>query len=78
MSTVPLAWQGADAWCSGCNCLVELCECPRCMTCDERCRTVYDGRCGRCAAKRLDLEGQLELSVIDSQLSKLLKEKRSA
>lgn len=78
MSTMPLEWQRDDAWCAGCNCLVELCECEqkpagRCE-CNLPWGKLYHGRCFYCHAKRLDLEGQLELSVIDSKLTKLLKD----
>jgi hypothetical protein len=65
-------------FCDLCGVHVDGCSCPRCDDCNEYFKTLYDGRCGRCAAKRLDLEGQLELSVIDLKLGRLLKEKRSA
>ena len=68
MSTIPAAWDCEDAWCSGCHCLVELCECTSALA--EQLEASLSGE----VVSRLDLPRDAELVAIDAQLARLLRE----
>jgi hypothetical protein len=68
VSTVPTAWTHDDAWCSGCHCLVELCECPSEL--EEQLEASLTGD----VASRFGLPSEAQLIAVDAQLSRLLRE----
>lgn len=65
MSTIPAGWDRDDAWCPGCHCLVELCECL-----ESQLEASLTGD----VASRFELPSEAQLIAVDAQLSRLLRE----
>jgi hypothetical protein len=68
VSTIPAEWSRDEAWCSGCNCLHDLCECE--PTLEDQLQASLTGD----VVSRFDLPSEAQLIAIDAQLSRLLRE----
>jgi hypothetical protein len=77
MSTIPAAWDREDAWCDGCRCLVELCECP---SEEERLEKQLEASLdalenGAVVVSRFELPKEQDLAAVHAQLARGVGEK---